>query len=797
MLQLSNVSKFYVSQTGQDVRALNDVSVCLPDRGLVCILGKSGSGKSTLLNLLGGLDKPTSGDISVDGLSLASFSPADCDAYRNDYLGFIFQEFNLLSDLNVRQNIALALQLNRGENDTDIVAEALRQVGLDDSYFARRIGELSGGEKQRVAIARCIVKNSKLLLADEPTGNLDSSTAESIWTILKNLSQSRTVVVVTHDRESAQIYADRLIELDDGKLVSDTNSQHPLSDVKQPKFISKKLPFKTAVTLGWGNIKSRAVKTVNAVLLLVFCVSALLITQMFFCFSVPRTIGQFTADYNVPFVLTTQQAVGRNEKGKTQEPGIIKPRTEAWLDSHADYIVNCTVSSSEQLRRFGFSFVGKVLEPLGNSYYVTSDFLDSAILDGAYMIADGVLTRILPEVHSYDLLVGKQVYLSQIFSDDTEFPTLCGVINSDSVPASVEHYMPPVFASEDFGDYYWAHIPKFSSVYNGNGVRDVTAYFGDIGYSDSFFITPVANDNVAMTAQNVTEYVCGDNEIILSYEMLSALYDVEPKQEFFQTRYGEDCIVACPKHVGQRIHFAITDSDTGKTLVDLGELTIAGVSFKTITESKNNMQITLSPSRFDRVVKALKCGAHILVAADRGDPSSLFVQLDRRSIVLQMGGAVQTDDGGNKDCVEVTLNVQERLMILSVVMIVIALILLVIMGLMISNLIGCGILDRSKDIGILSALGIPYRNIYVVFLMEVVFIAVIGFIFSLCLSFGFAALCNNIYSSDYMQSLQFFRVDFVTLPTAVISAFVFPLLAALVPLRKISKLNPIDAIRHL
>ena len=202
MIKLRDVGKTYVSKSGHEVRALKNVNFELGNVGMVFILGKSGSGKSTLLNILGGLDVATDGEVIVDGTSMKNFTQLDYDGYRNGYAGFIFQEYNLLDDFDVKENIALALQL---EQDADIdgkVAEALRQVELPEEYLTHRVGELSGGEKQRVAIARCLVKNSKIILADEPTGNLDSSTGTSIWNLLKKLSQKQLVVVIARARRN-------------------------------------------------------------------------------------------------------------------------------------------------------------------------------------------------------------------------------------------------------------------------------------------------------------------------------------------------------------------------------------------------------------------------------------------------------------------------------------------------------------------------------------------------------------------------------------------------------------------
>ena len=168
MIVLRNVSKEYVSKSKHKVQALQDVSLELGEKGLVFVLGKSGSGKSTLLNLLGGLDNPTDGEIVVDGTSMKNFKRSDYDGYRNGYVGFVFQEFNLIDDFDVKGNVALALQLERGSDIQNKVSEALQMVELPQEYLSHRVGELSGGEKQRVAIARCIVKDSKMISKNCP-----------------------------------------------------------------------------------------------------------------------------------------------------------------------------------------------------------------------------------------------------------------------------------------------------------------------------------------------------------------------------------------------------------------------------------------------------------------------------------------------------------------------------------------------------------------------------------------------------------------------------------------------------
>lgn len=220
MIEAKNLCKIYKPKKGVPVKALDNVSIRFPQTGMVFLLGKSGSGKSTLLNLLGGLDSYNSGDILIKGESTKSFRQKQFDSYRNTYVGFIFQEYNILDEFTVGANIALAIELQNRKANDDEINDILDKVDLA-GYGNRKPNELSGGQKQRVAIARALVKNPEIIMADEPTGALDSATGKQVLDTLKKLSADKLVIIVSHDREFAEKYADRIIELADGKVISD------------------------------------------------------------------------------------------------------------------------------------------------------------------------------------------------------------------------------------------------------------------------------------------------------------------------------------------------------------------------------------------------------------------------------------------------------------------------------------------------------------------------------------------------------------------------------------------------
>lgn len=219
MIELRNVTKIYKSKNRNDVTAIDDINLILPDKGMVFIIGKSGSGKSTLLNMIGGLDTSTKGEIICDGNILNKMKKYELTRYRSSYLSFIFQDYHVLDKLTVKQNIELALDLNNEKNE-EKVNKIIQQVDLAE-YVNRYPSELSGGQKQRIAVARALVKDSSMILCDEPTGNLDKKTTTQILDLLKKISQEKLVVIVSHSNIDANNYGDRIIELFDGKIFKD------------------------------------------------------------------------------------------------------------------------------------------------------------------------------------------------------------------------------------------------------------------------------------------------------------------------------------------------------------------------------------------------------------------------------------------------------------------------------------------------------------------------------------------------------------------------------------------------
>ena len=259
MLELKNIKKSY--KTGEFVQhALKGVSLTFDRNEFVCILGASGSGKTTLLNIIGGLDRYDSGDLIINNMSTKKFNDNLWDAYRNNCVGFIFQSYNLIGHLSVLENVEMSLTLSGVKNKKDKALSALDRVGLKDHAY-KKPNQLSGGQMQRVAIARAIVNDPEVILADEPTGALDTKTSKQIMELIKEISKEKLVIMVTHNPDLAKKYATRIIEVKDGEVISDSLPKEKYKDKNNIEIKKTKMSFLTALKLSFNNIRTKKGRT--------------------------------------------------------------------------------------------------------------------------------------------------------------------------------------------------------------------------------------------------------------------------------------------------------------------------------------------------------------------------------------------------------------------------------------------------------------------------------------------------------------------------------------------------------
>ena len=322
MLQLKDLRKSY--HVGDTVtHALDDVSISFRNQEFVAILGPSGSGKTTLLNVVGGLDRYDSGDLIINGKSTKNFKETDWDAYRNNSVGFVFQNYNLISHLSIIANVELGMNLSgvSASERRKRAMDALTQVGLKE-HISKNPNQLSGGQMQRVAIARALANDPDILLCDEPTGALDTETSEQIMKLIKELSKDRLVVMVTHNPKLAQEYATRIVNFQDGKILNDSNPFIPKEEKDTFKLKRTKMSYWNAIKLSFTNImtkKGRTTLTAFASSIGIISIAVVLALSNGFQKQIDTTMSKALAKYPVTINQTATDAssvADRNESEK-------------------------------------------------------------------------------------------------------------------------------------------------------------------------------------------------------------------------------------------------------------------------------------------------------------------------------------------------------------------------------------------------------------------------------------------------------------------------------------------------
>lgn len=445
MLDLINIKKdYYIDK--KPYTALKDLNISFEDNGFVAILGPSGCGKTTTLNIIGGLDHYTSGDLLINGKSTKYFKDADWDAYRNEYVGFVFQNYNLIQHQSVLSNVSTALLLNgvKTKERKERALKALEIVGLSGSE-RKKPNQLSGGQMQRVAIARAIINDPKIILADEPTGALDSVTSIQVMEILKKMSETRLVIMVTHNAELANKYADRIIEMKDGEITKDSN---PIErkDSLEVKFLEKRktsMSLPTVFKSSFSNIRTKKTRTI-----LTSIASSIGIIGVALVLSITNGFSSYVSNLEssvasaVPITISkTSYSYTSNDlnDGYTQYPSGDKvyvydtsstqsiAHTNYFTDEYIRDVLNPLVedglAQSVLTNREGldFNIIKKITAPDGTITYKKINQYKSASASGSLLdVAISLPTTIFHELY------GQEKNLSQMYD------TLCGTFPKES-----------------------------------------------------------------------------------------------------------------------------------------------------------------------------------------------------------------------------------------------------------------------------------------------------------------------------------------------------------------------------
>jgi len=391
MINIKGLKKTYETKKSDPNTVIDKFNLKIADTGMFFLLGKSGSGKTTLLNLIGGLDGYNEGDIIINGVSTKNYTNKEYDLYRRNVIGFIFQEHNLIEGFSVYRNLAIALELQGIEVKDEVIFEALKALELQD-FADRYPEELSTGQKQRVAIARALVNSPEIILADEPTGSLDSETSDVVLSELKKLSTNHLVIVITHDKENASKYGDRVVEIADGVVVNDSSpiKEEQASNEKSEKAFVKlksKISFKNIFKLSFINLLSKRTKLIFTILLSTLAFTLFGIADTISSYNEERALLHSFDEVDRDYVIFTKERTIEDSQGEFNgEKPSFKSSDFEFLDANYPNIMQYHVFNNYSIRYDDLidHDIRELYDYEGNSYFtyetngateITSDFL--------------------------------------------------------------------------------------------------------------------------------------------------------------------------------------------------------------------------------------------------------------------------------------------------------------------------------------------------------------------------------------------------------------------------------------
>lgn len=780
MLELQHIKKTYHVGT-VETKALDDVSVAFREKEFVAILGPSGSGKTTCLNIIGGLDRYDSGDLIIKGKKTKDFKDSDWDAYRNNSVGFVFQSYNLITHLSVVANVELGMTLSgvsKAEKHKRAL-DVLEQVGLKD-HLHKRPNQLSGGQMQRVAIARALANDPEILLCDEPTGALDTVTSVQIMDLIKKLSGERLVIMVTHNPQLAEEYADRIIRFQDGKIVSDS---HPHQERPKPdsfKLRKTSMNFLTALNLSFNNIKTKKGRT-----FLTSFASSIGIIGIAVILSLSSgfrtTIDDFQRDAMAQFpVLITQNTAEMDLEQMRKEMGQRQNLDDdGYADSQEVYLKDPSSTIKQHTNVFSEEYLN---------------------------------------------------YLSQIDPSVCSSVGLTRIVNMNLLRETEEGAVPVTFSSssggsESGGNAMMSGMESMGISSFPRQLQEEDSYLeqnyelltGEYPDSPEDMVLVVGKDNTLdQTILKNLGFPIDGRESVKFADIVGAEFRIVSNDDYYvKTEYG---------FLPGEDYQAMYDSDRGITVRISGIVRIsrdagvgvlsAGVAYsdeltQKVIELQENSEIVKAQRDSDRNVMTQEeldaDGKKQFLAYLGGDSTPYMIMMypnsfeSKDEVIAYLDAWNMGKDDGDMvvytDMVETISNMTGSIMDgITVVLIAFAAISLVVSMIMICIIIYTSVLERTKEIGILRALGARKRDITHVFDAETfllgLFSGVLGVVIAWLFTFPINVIIENMTGLAGVAHLQLLHAVLLVAVSTVLT-----MLGGHIPARIASKKDAVEALR--
>lgn len=851
MITLKNINKYY-NAGSEKYHALRNINITFPDKGMFFIVGKSGSGKSTLLNVIGGIDGYDSGELIIDDINTKNFSKSDYNTYRNSYIGFIFQEFNVVKNLNVYDNIALSLRLqnkNIKENH-ELILETIKKVGLDGKE-KRKMNQLSGGERQRVAIARAIIKQPRVIIADEPTGNLDKNNRDTVMNTLKELSESHLVIIVTHDNSLSERYGDEKITIKDGQIVDHTKfnevSQRENEVIVPEQVKIRKITpsIKASFFLSFKSLKQNLARFI---MITIFFIIALIFSNttinLYFS-NATLEYSKYQQDYNNEYISISREETLYGEKVQS---GFFQIDTLSYKnlitsfnseDNEQEYQIFHSFNSAMPINQNADEFVDTfysscidniiVLEKI--DYFTNNDLITYVENNLLYMpircfITDYIADSLIINNYFEDnatLDIDYTTYFADKFLtvDGMSKPIYIEGVISTNYKDFLEQDIndPNVYASFTDNKIFYNSIFFRSSVYvdANDGNQFVSTYNMSYIYDDFIYsglgkegmikdvkVRYFDEDCVLVKGKGPIKHLDeGESldQIVISTALLEQAYGI-PLDELIFTNDKDQLI-------------SLVNPDTGNTAsFNFNGYRRVNVNFNCeivgIVESDEPTIYFCNPSETSLYYKYIKLSYSDYDNSTKSFGGKLVIKItddiNKNTILYQTLGDnnIRIDNLSYTKLQVVNEFIDNNLILFIGIFFALCMFSI----LMIFNFVVITIKNSTKDIGIYMSLGMNGLHIAFIYVLQILIVSTVTFLLSSIGATIFLNILDNTLSIDAsliineQYNLNMYPINFetfkMTLNGIFISmgiAYIFPFISVLIPLFRLARKKPIDVLK--
>lgn len=898
MLELKNITKDYIIDK-KPFRALNGVSLKFSNKGFCSILGPSGCGKTTLLNIIGGLDRYTTGDLIFDNISTTLFKDSDWDNYRNKKIGFVFQSYNLIQHLSILENVELSLVLDGKDKKerTEYAKKALNAVGLEGIYN-KKPNQLSGGQQQRVAIARALINDPEIILADEPTGALDSKTSVQVMEILKKISQDKLVIMVTHNNDLAAQYSTRIIKLHDGLVVEDKNVEEEKPSIDTRKNMNKKtsMSFFTALKMSFRNLNNKKGRTISTAIASSFGIIGIaLVLALSNGFN--GYIGKVETETASTLPINVASLIQYYEK---TDESLLNPKypEDDLLRPEVPTVSEASTYKKSNINQKYFNF----LEYLKNEKEILNDYvinynsyysmnLVTEFGDNVKIVDNSTNNSMTEVINSYlgvpttpfHALFGEEEYISNSYEviygeypdvnnphevvlvvdsmNQIPFSTLqtLGIYDStyenafeaNKHPISFEDILDKKYKLIPNTELYTENtnndLPRGKNYYTQNNIEEI---FNDDSKGIELKITGILRPKQGSTLSSMTPGLCYQKSLMEEFDnenMSSNL--VENVKKNYVLRNDSETSLNLYK---QSIIDLVTSEEFGNNLLTQFN-TLNSLYLKFYSNFSENKEVLITTYMYEIIKSGADLGINdknlklysedlegaiedLFALYKEGKIDEFYNQLIEficyinsyskiRSVIIfpkdlsSKDELIKSlDEYNNLDSEldekyhaisenekvyyldyvsELTDSLSQMINVISIVLIIFASISLVVSSVMTSIITYVSVIERTKEIGVLRALGARKKDVGRLFKAECVIIGalsgVIGVVFTYLVSFPINIILSNVFPEYNLGSICSLNVVHALL--LVVLSIVLSYFSGLIPARAAAKKDPVKALR--